>query len=260
MTLLSNNVQGGFPPEVFDELSRNNGLAREIVQDLLDAHFPETMHRDILDAVGIEFSMETRVVIARDPEFRERVLRAYEYSCAVCGFDVRLGNILIAVEAATLSGIKPAVRTRSATASPCARSTTSFSIAACLQFPTPCQSLSPKALMARGDFRNGSLHITERRFDHRNAPTITLMKIGSPGTCERYSKVLVGISYFAIAILEMVSMVDGGVAFFALVGSLTKQLAPFWIAPGLGSPVVYQLWFCSTRGFDRPRKFTKIPT
>jgi hypothetical protein len=67
--LLSNNVQGGFPPEVFDELSRNNGLAREIVQDLLDAHFPETIHRDILDAVGIEFSIETRVVIARDPEF-----------------------------------------------------------------------------------------------------------------------------------------------------------------------------------------------
>ena len=100
MTLLNNNVQGGFPPEVFDELTRNNGLAREIVQDLLDAHFPETIHRDILDAVGIEFSMETRVVIARDPEFRARVLRAYEYSCAVCGFDVRLGSILIAVEAA----------------------------------------------------------------------------------------------------------------------------------------------------------------
>jgi putative restriction endonuclease len=100
ITLLSNKVQGGFPAEVFDELSRNNGLAREIVQDLLDAHFPETIHRDILDAVGIEFSMETRVVIARDPEFRERILRAYEYSCAVCGFDVRLGSILIAVEAA----------------------------------------------------------------------------------------------------------------------------------------------------------------
>jgi putative restriction endonuclease len=69
ITLLSNNVQGAFPPEVFDELTRNNGLAREIVQDLLDAHFPETIHRDILDAVGIEFSMETRVVIALDPEF-----------------------------------------------------------------------------------------------------------------------------------------------------------------------------------------------
>jgi len=36
----------------------------------------------------------------RDPQFRERVLRAYEYRCAVCGFNVRLGNTLVAVEAA----------------------------------------------------------------------------------------------------------------------------------------------------------------
>jgi len=76
--LLEYKVQGGFPPEVFEELSRNK----------------------ILDAVGIEFGVDARVVIARDPEFRERVLRAYEYSCAVCGFDVRLGNILVAIEAA----------------------------------------------------------------------------------------------------------------------------------------------------------------
>ena len=98
--LLEHNVQGGFPPEVFEELSRNKTLARQIVQDLLDANFPETLHGDILDAVGIDFGVDARVVVARDPEFRERVLRAYEYSCAVCGFDVRLGNILVAVEAA----------------------------------------------------------------------------------------------------------------------------------------------------------------
>jgi putative restriction endonuclease len=30
----------------------------------------------------------------------ERVLRAYEYSCAVCGFDVRLGTMSVALEAA----------------------------------------------------------------------------------------------------------------------------------------------------------------
>ena len=27
-----------------------------------------------------------------DPEFPQRVLTAYEYRCAVCGYDVRLGN------------------------------------------------------------------------------------------------------------------------------------------------------------------------
>jgi putative restriction endonuclease len=98
--LLENNVEGGFPPEVYQELSRNERLVRQIVQDLLDANFPETLHQDILDAVGIDFSTDTRAVIVRSPEFRDRVLRAYEYSCAVCGFDLRLGNVLVAVEVA----------------------------------------------------------------------------------------------------------------------------------------------------------------
>jgi putative restriction endonuclease len=36
----------------------------------------------------------------RDPWFRERWLTAYEYRCAVCGFDVRLGTVSIALDAA----------------------------------------------------------------------------------------------------------------------------------------------------------------
>jgi putative restriction endonuclease len=98
--LLENNVEGGFRPEVYQELLSNKRLVRLIVQDLLDANFPETLHQNILEAVGIDFSADTLAVITRSPEFRDRVLRAYEYSCAVCGFDLRLGNVLVAVEAA----------------------------------------------------------------------------------------------------------------------------------------------------------------
>jgi putative restriction endonuclease len=98
--LLDNRVEGGFTPEVHQELQHNKKLAGEIVQDLLNANFPETLHQDILDAVGIDFSAGAFAIITRSPEFRDRVLRAYEYSCAVCGFDVRLGSILVAVEAA----------------------------------------------------------------------------------------------------------------------------------------------------------------
>jgi len=36
----------------------------------------------------------------RDPTFRERVLRAYEYRCCVCGFDLRIGNVSAGLEAA----------------------------------------------------------------------------------------------------------------------------------------------------------------
>jgi putative restriction endonuclease len=35
----------------------------------------------------------------RDPSFRERVLRAYEYRCCICGFDLRIGAISAGLEA-----------------------------------------------------------------------------------------------------------------------------------------------------------------
>jgi putative restriction endonuclease len=81
--LLEHNVEGGFPSEVHRELSRNNRLTFEIVQNLLSANFPETLHPDILDAVGIEFSACQPFVAPRSPDFRERVLLAYEHSCTV---------------------------------------------------------------------------------------------------------------------------------------------------------------------------------
>ena len=59
------------------------------------------MHADILAAVGID----PQVVLAtprrpRDPAFRERVLRAYGYRCAICELDIRMGGTVIGVEAA----------------------------------------------------------------------------------------------------------------------------------------------------------------
>ena len=36
----------------------------------------------------------------RDPHFRTNILKAYEYRCAVCGYDVRLGLQPVALEAA----------------------------------------------------------------------------------------------------------------------------------------------------------------
>jgi putative restriction endonuclease len=38
--------------------------------------------------------------LKRDPTFRDRVLRAYEFRCAVCGFDVRLGSVSTGLDAA----------------------------------------------------------------------------------------------------------------------------------------------------------------
>jgi len=45
--------------------------------------------------LALEFKATTR-----DPGFRERILRAYQYQCAICGFNVRVGDSLVGLEAA----------------------------------------------------------------------------------------------------------------------------------------------------------------
>lgn len=94
------DVSGGFLEPIADQLLNDAKLTFEIVQNLLDAHFPSTLHEDILQTVGIELPLRVPSRQTRDPNFRENVLKAYEYKCAVCGFDVKLRHQLVALEAA----------------------------------------------------------------------------------------------------------------------------------------------------------------
>lgn len=100
------HIAGGFAPEVDTALRNDPALRAQLAHQLLDTHFPETLHSDILAAVGLDLSIPTqdttttRTVARRDPSFRERVLRAYEFRCCVCGFDLRIGNITAGLEAA----------------------------------------------------------------------------------------------------------------------------------------------------------------
>ncbi len=96
--LLKNNIYGGFKEEVYNLLIKDRKLVKELAEIVLSQHFPETIHEDILREIGLDFTVNNQR--HRDPDFRNKILRAYEYSCAVCGFDVRLGSTLVAVEAA----------------------------------------------------------------------------------------------------------------------------------------------------------------
>ena len=98
--LLKYGVTGGFTPEVFAVLQSDRGLVSEIAIEILSQHFPNSVFEDILEAVGLEVRFDQSRRRRRDPAFRERVLMAYEYRCAVCGYDLRLGNQQIALEAA----------------------------------------------------------------------------------------------------------------------------------------------------------------
>ena len=94
------DVRGGFTEEVANHLQSDSTLASEIIQKMLDGHFPDTWHEDILHGVGIEFTSKGTIRQKRDPNFRPNILKAYEYRCAVCGFDVKLGRNPVALEAA----------------------------------------------------------------------------------------------------------------------------------------------------------------
>ena len=98
--LVDYDVRGGFTEEVANHLQTDSVLASEIIQRMLDGHFPPTWHEDILQKVGIELNPKGTIRQKRDPNFRTNILKAYEYRCAVCGFDVRVGNQPVALEAA----------------------------------------------------------------------------------------------------------------------------------------------------------------
>ena len=96
--LSDNETTGGFTEGVYALLRNNRELLNDLARFILDRYFPDTLHQDILAQVGLELDSDARLI--RSPDFRDRVLRAYEYRCAVCGFNVRLGDTLVAVEAA----------------------------------------------------------------------------------------------------------------------------------------------------------------
>lgn len=97
--LIKRNARGGFTEEIYNTIKTDDQLFKDIVQELLDANFPSSIHDDILLATGIQLDRQEGRK-ARDPAFREKILRAYEYKCAICGFDVRLDYTPIALEAA----------------------------------------------------------------------------------------------------------------------------------------------------------------
>ena len=97
--LLAHDARAGFSDEVKAPLSSDPGLAARIATLLLDRHFPESIHSEILSSVGLSL-VEVAADRKRNLAFRQKVLTAYEWRCAVCGFDVRLGTVSIALDAA----------------------------------------------------------------------------------------------------------------------------------------------------------------
>ena len=101
------DVSGGFPENIAHQLQNDSTLSLEIIQGLLEDHFPHSIHEDILRAVEIDSPLQIAKSQRqdskrrkRDSSFRPKILKAYEEKCAVCGFDAKLETLSIGLEAA----------------------------------------------------------------------------------------------------------------------------------------------------------------
>ena len=104
-TLVDRTARGNFAPEIAAILQKQPAYIPRLARELLTAHFPQSLQPDICAAVGLELDnvpqeLETEQRLVREADFRPRIIRAYEYRCAVTGWDLRVGHIEVGLEAA----------------------------------------------------------------------------------------------------------------------------------------------------------------
>ena len=99
------NILGGFPLPLYVIFRRDHDLALITAQQLVEAHFPETMHSAVLEAtLGEHVLLATTSASStvdckdspliasfykrrlRNPKFRNQVLDHYGHKCAVCSY------------------------------------------------------------------------------------------------------------------------------------------------------------------------------
>ncbi|UUU32291.1 HNH endonuclease [Streptomyces sp. CA-210063] len=103
--LRETGATGRLTPELRTALRGEPELLGQMARLLLDLHFPPSLHSELCEAAGLELepAHTGHLVPARrqrDRRMRELVLTAYEYRCAFCGYDGRIGTVPVGLEAA----------------------------------------------------------------------------------------------------------------------------------------------------------------
>ncbi|MFE7776594.1 phosphorothioated DNA-binding restriction endonuclease [Streptomyces sp. NPDC057445] len=104
--LRDSGATGQLAPGLRQALRGEPDLLHRIARSLLDLHFPPSLHSELCEAVGLDLEaaetsqLSTARRQRRDRRMRELVLTAYEYRCAFCGYDGRIGAVPVGLEAA----------------------------------------------------------------------------------------------------------------------------------------------------------------
>lgn len=103
-TLLKAEATGSVNPGLWSALTKDPVLREDLTSRLLNDFWPMSQHAAIRSALALPdgpvASLVTKLGPRRDPRFRAEVLIAYEKRCAICGYDGRLADNLLGVEAA----------------------------------------------------------------------------------------------------------------------------------------------------------------
>lgn len=103
-------TSAGFDTDTFNALLKEPRLVEAAALHILERHFPHSLHRGLLETVGLELGLivphpdftgaATHEKPPRNRDFPRIVTRAYEHRCAVTGFQANLGGLDFGVEAA----------------------------------------------------------------------------------------------------------------------------------------------------------------
>lgn len=91
---------GTVPTELWDALLQHEALVPDLASKLIEDYWPGSIREDVAAAVGVDLTPGRRADRKRDPDFRDKVLQAYNFQCAICGFDGRISSEVFGVEAA----------------------------------------------------------------------------------------------------------------------------------------------------------------
>ena len=95
---LRKEAVGALAPE-FELALHDPQVRSRVVNALLHMEFPETLHSEILDDVGLGH-LVVSAPSKRDPNFKSTVLLAYENRCSFCGFSGSLRGTPVGIDAA----------------------------------------------------------------------------------------------------------------------------------------------------------------
>jgi len=102
-------TKGSLSDELKQYLETDEEFLDQVVTTILESYFPDSLHEDLITTVGLEWEPRNIRESAsgfraskkkRNPDFRNEVLRAYDFRCALTGFQASLGGAYFGCEAA----------------------------------------------------------------------------------------------------------------------------------------------------------------